>query len=53
MSMVRKLKRKRVLDLVGKCRKCQHAYTERATKMYCPTCRRDGEFLNFKRKTFK
>lgn len=53
MGLARKLKRKKVLKIVGKCRRCQHAYSEKETTQYCPDCRVDGEILNFKRRQFK
>ena len=53
MRLARKIKRKEVLKIVGKCRKCENAYSEKKTKELCMECHKSEEFIHFKRRHFK
>lgn len=50
MSFERKMKRKFIKEVVGKCMKCQYAYTD-IKKARCDECQADPDYYpHFKRR---
>ena len=49
MSMARKMKRNYMKKIVGKCMKCEYAYTD-IKKQRCDECQASREYIHFKRR---
>ena len=50
MSIARKIKRSQLKEIIGKCRRCVHAYDPKH-KEKCTECHKSGEHIYFKRRS--